>query len=80
MALNAAPALLGAVGSVTATVVAGWVSPLLSGLSVALLSRSFYVQYVQKRGTGLAKIITWLSACFIVCFWSWWFLRRLWGE
>ena len=80
MAVNAAPALLGVVGSVTATVVAGWVSPVLSGLSVALLSCSFYVLYVKKRGTGVTKVITWLAACFVVCFWSWWFLRRLWGE
>jgi hypothetical protein len=80
MVLNSAPALLGVVGSVTATVVAGWVSPILGGLSVALLSRSFYVLYVKKSGTGVAKVITWTSACFVVGFWSWWFLRRLWGE
>jgi hypothetical protein len=36
-----------------------------------LLSRSFYVIYVQKRGEGLAKVLTWLSALFVVGFWSW---------
>jgi hypothetical protein len=33
--------------------------------------------YVQKRGTRAAKIIAWLSAVFIVCFWTWQlFLKR----
>jgi hypothetical protein len=61
---------------VTATVVAGWVSPILGGLSAALLSRSFYVLYVKKRGTGLTKVVTWLSAVFVVCFWTWWWVIR----
>ena len=67
-------------GSAWAAVAVGWLSPVLIALSLGLLGRSFYVLYVQKRGNEVAKVITWLSACFIVCFWSWWFLRRLWGE
>jgi len=76
MLVNAAPALLGAVGSVTATVVAGWISPILNVLSIGMLGRSFYVIYVQKRGTRVVKVITWLSAAFVVCFWTWWWLLR----
>jgi hypothetical protein len=72
--------LLGVAGSAWAAVAVGWLSPVLIVLSIGLLGRSFYVLYVRKQGTGVAKVITWLSACFIVCFWSWWFLRKLWGE
>jgi hypothetical protein len=61
-------------GSAAATVVARWLSPFLIALSVLLLGRSFWVLYVQKRGTLPAKILTWLSATFIVCFWTWWLL------
>jgi hypothetical protein len=46
-------------------------SPVLIGLSVALLGRSFYVLYAQKRGTRPVKILTWLSAVFVVVFWTW---------
>jgi hypothetical protein len=46
-------------------------APVLIGLSVALLGRSFYVLYVQKRGTRPVKILTWLSAAFVVVFWTW---------
>lgn len=77
MIANAAPAVLGAAGSVTATVVAGWISPVLIGLSVALLSRSFYVLYVQKRGSRAVAVLTWFSAAFVVGFWTWHlFLRQ----
>jgi hypothetical protein len=48
-------------------------------LSIGLIGRSFYVLYVQKRGTRTVKIVTWLSAAFIVCFWTWWLLGRLRG-
>jgi hypothetical protein len=51
-------------------------SPVLVALSVALLGRSFYVLYVQKRGTRPVKVLTWLSAGFVVCFWTWWWLLR----
>jgi hypothetical protein len=63
--------LLGVAGSAAAAGVTGWLSPVLIGLSVVLLGRSFWVLYVQKRGTRTAKIVTWLSATFVVCFWSW---------
>jgi hypothetical protein len=46
-------------------------SIVLIGLSVVLLGWSFYKLYVQKRGSRAAKILTWLSAAFIVCFWTW---------
>jgi hypothetical protein len=62
-------------GSAAAAVAARWLSPFLIGLSVLLLGRSFYVLYVKKRGSGVVKVITWLSAGFVVCFWSWWLLR-----
>jgi hypothetical protein len=49
-------------------------SPALIGLSVVLLGRSFYVLYVQKRGTRPVKVLTWLSALFVLGFWTWHFL------
>ena len=49
-------------------------SPALIALSVLLLGRSFYVLYIQKRGTFPVKVLTWLSAVFVVCFWTWRFL------
>jgi hypothetical protein len=54
--------------------VVGWIAPALIGLSIALLGRSFYMLYVQKRGTRPVKILTWASAIFIIGFWTW----RLW--
>jgi hypothetical protein len=51
--------------------VAGWLAPVLIGLSVGLLGRAFYVLYVRKRGTRASTVITWLSAAFIVGFWTW---------
>jgi hypothetical protein len=45
--------------------------PALIGLSVVLLGRSFYLLYVKKRGTLPVKILTWLSAIFVVAFWTW---------
>ena len=51
--------------------VAGWLSPVLIGLSVALLGRSFWMLYVQKRGSAAVKVVTRLSALFVVCFWTW---------
>jgi hypothetical protein len=46
-------------------------SPLLIALSVALLGRSFYIIYVQKRATRPVKVLTWLSAALVVGFWIW---------
>ncbi|HEV3082697.1 MAG TPA: hypothetical protein VGY66_23135 [Gemmataceae bacterium] len=63
--------LLGVAGSATAAGVTGWLSPVLIGLSAVLLGRSFWMLYVQKRGSRTAKIVTWSSLAFIVCFWTW---------
>jgi hypothetical protein len=51
--------------------VTSWLAPVLIGLSVLLLLRSFYILYVQRRGTRASTIITWCSAAFIVGFWTW---------
>jgi hypothetical protein len=59
-----------------ATVVVKWMSPALIALSFVFLGRSFYILYVQKRGTKPIKIITWCSALFVVGFWTWWFFFR----
>jgi len=58
-------------GSAWAAVAASWLSPVLIVLSVGLIGRSFYVLYVQKRGSATVKVLTWLSASFVVCFWTW---------
>jgi hypothetical protein len=50
--------------------VTNWLSPVLIGLSVLLLLRSFYILYVQRRGTRASTIITWISAIFVVGFWT----------
>jgi hypothetical protein len=62
--------LLGLAGSAAAGV-AGWLAPLLIVLSLLLLGRAFYVLYVRKRGTWLSVAITWLSAFFMVGYWTW---------
>jgi hypothetical protein len=36
-----------------------------------LLLRSFYILYVQRRGTRATAVITWLSAVFVIGFWTW---------
>ena len=63
-------------GSAWAAVAVGWMSPVLVVLSVGLLGRSFYVLYVQKRGTTAVKVLTWASATFVVCFWTWWLVLK----
>lgn len=62
--------LLGLAGSAAATV-SGWLAPVLLALSVALLGRAFYVLYVRKRGNRVSTVITWLSAAFVVGYWTW---------
>jgi hypothetical protein len=62
--------LLGLAGSAAATV-AGWLAPVLIGLSVVLLGRAFYVLYVRKHGSRASTVITWLSAVFVVGYWTW---------
>jgi hypothetical protein len=54
-----------------ATVVSGWLSPLLLCASVLLLGRSFYVIYVRKIGTPVTVLTTWLALAFMVGFWTW---------
>jgi hypothetical protein len=58
-------------GSAWAAVAVNWLAPVLILLSIGLLARSFWVLYVHKRGTRVVKVITWLSAGFVVCFWTW---------
>ena len=62
--------LLGLAGSAAATA-AGWLAPVLLGLSVVLLGRAFYVLYVRKRGTRASAAVTWLSAAFVIGYWTW---------
>lgn len=64
-------ALLGLAGSATATLVVGWLAPVLIAASVLLLGRSFYILYVRRRGTRVTAVITWLSAMFVVGYWTW---------
>jgi hypothetical protein len=51
--------------------VADWLAPVLIVLSVLLLGRAFYILYVRKVGTRTSAVITWLSAVFVVAFWTW---------
>jgi hypothetical protein len=64
-------ALLGVTGSATAALVVGWLLPVLIALSVLLLGRSFYILYVLRRGTLTTAVVTWLSAAFVVGYWTW---------
>ena len=52
----------------------GWLAPVLIAVSVLLLGRSFYVLYVCRRGTRAMAVITWLSALFVVGYWTWRFV------
>jgi hypothetical protein len=51
--------------------VATWLAPVLVGLSAVLLGRSFYILYVQKRGSRATAVVTWLSALFVTGYWTW---------
>jgi hypothetical protein len=51
--------------------VTAWLAPVLIGLSVLFLLRSFYVLYVRRRGTRASAVITWSSAAFVIGFWTW---------
>ncbi len=62
--------MFGVAGS-TAAVAVHWLAPVLIGLSVLLLGRAFYILYVHRRGTRVSKAITWMSALFVVAFWTW---------
>jgi hypothetical protein len=54
-----------------ATVVTGWLSPVLLCASILLMARSFYVIYVRGIGTRPTIVITWLAFSFMVGFWTW---------
>jgi hypothetical protein len=60
--------------SAAATVVTGWLSPLLFCVSIVLLGRSFFVIYVRKIRTPLTVVVAWLSLTFMVGFWAWFLL------
>jgi hypothetical protein len=51
--------------------VMSWLAPVLIALSVLLLGRSFYILYVQRRGTRATAVVTWLSALFVIGYWTW---------
>jgi hypothetical protein len=51
--------------------VTDWLAPVLIGLSALLLLRSFYLLYVRRRGSRASAVITWLSAVFVIGFWTW---------
>ena len=48
--------------------------PAMIVLSILLLGRSFYILYVKGRGSRASAIITWLSAAFVVGYWTWRFV------
>jgi hypothetical protein len=62
--------LLGLAGGAAAGV-AGWLAPVLIGLSLLLLGRAFWTLYVRRRGNRLSAAITWLSALFVAGYWTW---------
>ena len=68
---NDSHAALASPKPIVATAVAGWLAPVLIALSVLLLGRSFYILYVQKRGTRVTEVITWLALLFVVGYWTW---------
>jgi len=51
--------------------IAAWLTPVLIGVSLVLLGRAFYILYVHRRGSRASTVITWLSAAFVVGFWTW---------
>ena len=57
-----------------ATVVTGWLSPVLLCASILLMARSFYVIYVKKISSRATVIITWCALVFMVGFWTWYLL------
>jgi hypothetical protein len=71
MVVNGTSALLGVAGSVTATVVSGWIAPVLVCASVLLLSRSFFVIYVRKVRTRMTVVVAWSALTFMVSYWTW---------
>lgn len=71
MVFNGTSALLGAAGSVTATAVSGWISPVLLCASALLMGRSFYRIYVRGVKTRATVVIAWCGLIFVISFWTW---------
>lgn len=78
MVLNSTPALLGLAGSATATVVSGWLAPVLICASVLLIGRSFYVIYVRGIRSRLTVVVAWSALVFMVGFWTWYLTTGAW--
>jgi hypothetical protein len=76
--LNGASSLLGLAGSVSATVVPGWIAPVLLCASLFLIGRSFYVIYVRGSRTRATVVIAWSSLLFMVGFWTWYLTAGGW--
>lgn len=68
-ALPAFLSLLG-LGGTAGALVARWLSPGLALVSAALLARSFYSLYRQRRGSRATRVTTWVSAGLVVLLWS----------
>ena len=51
--------------------IAGWLPPILIGLSTAFLGRAHYVLYVLKRGNRTSTAVTWLATVLVIGFWTW---------
>jgi hypothetical protein len=66
--------VLGSAGSAFATVVTGWLQPVLICVSILLMGRSFYVIYVRKISSPTTVVITWLAFAFMLGFWTWYLL------
>jgi hypothetical protein len=62
--------LLGLAGGAAAGV-AGWLAPVLLGLSVLLLGQALYNLYVRRRGNRLSEVITWMAVVFVIGYWTW---------
>jgi hypothetical protein len=51
--------------------IAGWLSPVLIGLSLAMLARAHYVLHVLGRGNRVSIGLTWLASVLVAGFWIW---------
>jgi hypothetical protein len=70
MVLNGITTLLGIAGSISASAVSGWIAPVLLGLSILLIGRSFYVIYVRGVRTRATVVIAWIALFIIVGYWT----------
>jgi len=62
--------LLGLAGGAAASI-AGWLAPLMIGLSGILLLRAHFLLHVRKRGGRPTAVVTWLATMAVVGFWTW---------